>query len=127
MEFFTKDSGERKDFNSGMRRDSDSTKPRFDLLTPKGQKYEDTMLFRWAMLMKRGIDKYGLRNWELANSEEELERFKASCYRHFIQWMSDIDDGEDHAAAILFNVNAVEFLKQKLRKKRDSDFGSSLN
>ncbi len=131
MDFFTKDSGERKDFDSGMRRDSDGNKPRFDLLIPKDQKYEDTLLFRWAMLMKRGIDKYGLRNWELANSEEELERFKASGYRHFIQWISDIDDGEDHAAAVLFNINAVEFLKQKLKNKKDfsgnSSFGNALS
>lgn len=54
------------------------------------------------------------RNWELANSEEELNRFKASAFRHFIQWFQGNDD-EDHASAILFNVNAAEYLKDKLK------------
>ncbi len=117
MEFLTKDSGERKDFVSGMSRDSDKDKPKFELLIPQGQKYEDTMLYRWAMLLRRGADKYGLRNWELANSIEEMERFKSSASRHFVQWLSNLEDDEDHAAAILFNVNAVEFLKKKLQNK----------
>lgn len=119
MEFVTKDSGERKSFESGMNRDSDSNKPKFDLLIPKGQVYEDTLLYRWAMLARRGADKYGSRNWELANSIEEMERFKSSASRHFIQWMSEINDGEDHAAAVLFNINAVEFLKQKSQNKKE--------
>jgi len=119
MEFLTKDSGERKSFESGMNRDSDNNKPKFDLLIPKGQAYEDTLLYRWAMLLRRGADKYGIRNWELANSAEEMERFKSSASRHFIQWMSELKDGEDHAAAILFNINAVEFLKQKLQNKKE--------
>jgi len=119
MEFVTKDSGERKSFESGMNRDSDSNKPKFDLLIPKGQNYEDTLLYRWAMLLKRGADKYGLRNWELADSIEEMERFKSSASRHFVQWLSDINDEEDHVAAILFNLNAVEFLKQKLQNKKE--------
>jgi len=121
MEFFTKDSGERKSFDSGMNRDTDKDKPKFELLIPKGQKYEDTLMYRWAMLLRRGADKYGLRNWELANSVEEMERFKSSASRHFIQWMSDLDDGEDHAAAVLFNINAVEFLKQKMQSTKDSN------
>jgi hypothetical protein len=98
-----------------MNRDTDKNKPKFELLIPKGQNYESTLLYRWAMLLRRGADKYGLRNWELANSVEEMERFKSSASRHFIQWMSDLEDGEDHAAAVLFNINAVEFLKQKFQ------------
>jgi Domain of unknown function (DUF5664) len=125
MEFFTKDSGERKSFDSGMNRDTDKTKPKFDLIIPKGQKYEDTLLYRWAMLLKRGADKYGIRNWELANSFEEMERFKSSASRHFIQWISELNDGEDHAAAVLFNINAAEFLKQKLQNKKDTELKSS--
>ena len=37
MEFFTKDSGERKSFDSGMNRDTDKTKPKFDLIIPKNR------------------------------------------------------------------------------------------
>ena len=76
------------------------------------------------MLSKRGADKYGARNWELANSVEEMERFKSSASRHFVQWMSDLNDGEDHAVAVLFNINAAEFLKQKLQNKKDTELKS---
>jgi len=109
----TKDSGIREEYDSGMRRDTQSGKPRFDLITPKDQQYEETLLYRWAMLMGRGADKYGDRNWEKANSVEELDRFKQSAVRHFFQWMCGLDD-EDHASATLFNINAYEWLKAKL-------------
>ena len=113
--FITKDSGKRKNYKSGMKRDLQDGKPRFDLIIPEGQKYDETMLYRWAMLMERGMTKYGTRNWEKANSIEELNRFKQSALRHMMQWISNEDD-EDHCAAILFNVNAFEWLKEKLKK-----------
>lgn len=59
------------------------------------------------------MDKYGYRNWEKANSLEELIRFKASAFRHFMQWMMDETD-EDHASAVFFNIQATEFVKEKL-------------
>ena len=114
--FETKDSGERVTFNSGMNRDLQDGKPRFDLITPFGQKYNETILYRWAMLMERGMIKYGYRNWEKANSEEELIRFKQSAIRHIMQWMCDEND-EDHASAVLFNINAYEYVKGKLKNE----------
>jgi len=114
-EFITKDSGQRLEFQSGMKRDIQFGKPRFDLILPQWQKYEDTMLYRWAMILTRGWEKYGERNWEKANSQEELDRFKASAFRHFMQWMANEDD-EDHAAAIFFNVNCYEAIKEKMEK-----------
>lgn len=108
MRFETKDSGQRVDFPSGMRRDTDKGKPRYDLI-------DEPMLTRWAELMARGAEKYGENNWKLANSEEELQRFKASGFRHFIQWIRG-DEDEDHAAAILYNVAAAEYVKRKLEK-----------
>jgi len=115
-EYKTLDSGKRQEYNSGMRRDLQDGKPRFDLLIPADQKYEETMLYRWAMLMERGRKKYGERNWEKANSLEELLRFKQSAMRHFMQWFSN-EQEEDHAAAIYFNICAYEWLKNKLEKK----------
>lgn len=106
--FITKDSGERKEFASGMRRDTDAGKPRYDLIPP-------LMLKRWALLMARGAEKYGDNNWQLANSDEELARFKASAFRHFMQWQAGELD-EDHASAILFNVAAYEVIKSKLEQ-----------
>jgi hypothetical protein len=112
--FITKDSGKRQEWNSGMRRDIQEDKPRFDLITPLCVKYSESMLYRWAMLMNRGAVKYGDRNWEKANSQEELDRFKASAFRHFMQWMAGEDD-EDHASAVMFNLSGAEMVKQKMK------------
>lgn len=105
--FETLDSGERKVFDSGMARDTNNGKARFDLLLPKGVRYEEQMLTRLAELMTRGAVKYGDRNWEQAESAEEMARFKESAFRHFIQWMSN-DSEEDHASAVIFNIIAYE-------------------
>ena len=114
MKYVTKDSGKRQDYKSGMRRDLQDGKPRYDLIIPLGVK--DHLLKRWAELMERGMSKYGYRNWEKANSEEECIRFKASAFRHFIQWFQNEED-EDHAVAVMFNINAYETTKTKITKR----------
>lgn len=113
--FITKDSGDREEFDSGMVRDTNGGKPRFDLLIPKGVPFEDLYLTRIARLYERGAVKYAPRNWEKANSQEELDRAKESAFRHFMQWFAGELD-EDHAAAVFFNVNEVETIRCKLRK-----------
>lgn len=120
----TKDSGKRQEYNSGMRRDTQDGKPRYDLLIPKG--LENHMLKRWAMLMERGMDKYGYRNWELADSQEEFIRFKQSAFRHFIQWF-DGEEDEDHASAVFFNIQAAEFLKHKLNDTAKGQTSNNTN
>ena len=104
--FITKDSGARAKYQSGMQRDLQDGKPRYDLIPL-------AMLTRLAELMARGAEKYGERNWEKANSQEEVNRFKSSAFRHFIQWMNG-DEDEDHAAAVMFNIGAAETTKDKL-------------
>jgi hypothetical protein len=116
MKYKTKDSGKRVNYNSGMVRDIQEGKPRFDLIMPEYVPYNEQLLYRWAMLMERGMTKYGYRNWEKADSKEELDRFRQSAFRHFIQWFCGLED-EDHAAAIMFNINAYESLKWKLEQK----------
>lgn len=96
-----------------MRRDTQEGKPDFTLVMSTNVPFDEQMLTRWAGLMTRGADKYGRRNWELADSEEEYARFRASAFRHFVQWLCDQDD-EDHAAAVFFNINAAEYMKGKL-------------
>lgn len=118
QEFITKDSGQRKVFSSGMQRDTSKGKPRFDLILPLSQPYNETMLYRWAMLLQRGAEKYNDRNWELAATKEELDRYRQSVFRHFIQWFSG-DTSEDHAAAIFFNVNGAEYIKGKLNDDKE--------
>lgn len=112
-EFETKDSGERIEYVSGMSRDTQNGKPRFDLLVTDDLPFEDQFLTRFAALLARGAEKYGERNWQLADSPEELARFKASGSRHFMQWMCGEVD-EDHAAAVAFNIMAAEYVKWKL-------------
>lgn len=109
MEFETKDSGQRVDFESGMRRDTDNGKPRYDLIPLKPLK-------RLAELYARGAVKYGEKNWTLANSQEELNRFKASAWRHFVQWQMGETD-EDHAIAVVWNVFAYLTIEDKLNEK----------
>ncbi len=109
----TKDSGSRSEYDSGMVRDLVDDKPRFDLLIPPGQPYEELMLTRLAGLASRGAKKYGEENWTLANSDAELRHFRSSANRHFMQWMAGETD-EDHAASSIWNVMAYEYLKWKL-------------
>lgn len=114
--YITKDSGERVEFDSGMRRDVQDGKPRFDLLLTSDQPYNEQFLTRCAELLERGATKYGVRNWEQANSQEEFERFKASAFRHFMQWYTGEID-EDHSAACYFNLMAAEYVKWKLNNE----------
>jgi len=115
--FITLDSGQRQAYTSGMVRDLQEGKPNFSLCLAQYVPYEHQLFTRWAHLMTRGADKYGLRNWEKANSKEEYERMKASAFRHFMQWINGEED-EDHAAAVLFNINAAESIKYKLQKEQ---------
>lgn len=99
MQYKTKDSGKRVEFKSGMRRDTTEGKPRYDLIPLEP-------LRRLAELYARGAEKYGDRNWQLANSKEEMNRFRASAWRHFVQYMNGETD-EDHAIAACWNLFAL--------------------
>lgn len=107
MDFETKDSGKREEFSTGMQRDTQEDKPRYDLL-------DRAFLKRWAELMARGAKKYGEENWRKAETDVELKRFKASALRHMFQWL-DGDTSEDHAAAVAFNLSGAEMVLTKLR------------
>lgn len=106
----TKASGGRASFIGGGVRDTEANKPRFDLLRPVTVPYEHQMLTRWAALMARGAEKYSARNWEQFSDQAALDRAKSSAARHFEQWFNDELD-EDHAAAVLFNVTAGEYVR----------------
>jgi hypothetical protein len=106
-QFIVKDSGQRQEFASGMVRDVQDDKPMVRLIR------SGPMFMRWAIHLTKGAVKYGRDNWTLANSEEELERFKDSAARHFEQWLNGERD-EDHAAAVFFNINAAEYVLDRL-------------
>lgn len=103
-------------YESGMKREPQKGRERFDLITPACLPYNKTMLYRWAMLMAKGCEKYGERNWEQATGNEELYRFKESAFRHFMKWMQGMTD-EDHAAAVMFNISGCEMVKAKMEDK----------
>ncbi len=104
--FQVKDSGKRQEYASGMVRDLQENKPRYDLVYLP-------LLTDWAWQMGEGAKKYGEWNWTKSNSLEELNRFKASVFRHFVQFMNGEED-EAHHAAVLFNIGAIQYLKNKL-------------
>jgi len=110
-EFYTKDSGKRQKFETGMVRDTNDDKPRYDLIWLQGLK-------RVAELMARGAKKYGARNWEKASTQEELERFQESLLRHTFQYLEG-DRSEDHMAAIVFNAFGAEMVRGKLQQCPD--------
>jgi hypothetical protein len=110
-QFITKDSGARQSFSTGMVRDLQIDKPRYDLIG-----WGWNLIRRWAELMGRGALKYGELNFEKAETEEELKRFKASALRHTIQWYMGETD-EDHCAAAMFNFTGAEMVKVKLNEK----------
>lgn len=112
-QYETKDSGARKHFDSGMQRELKPDVPRFDLLLPEGVPYAEQLLTRAAALVARGAQKYASRDWEQACTPAELEEFQSSAFRHFMQWMTGETD-EDHAAAVFFNLLAVETTKYKI-------------
>ena len=91
-----------------MMRDTDEGKPRYDLIPAE-------MLKRLAELYARGAVKYGEENYLLANTPEELKRFKASAFRHFMAWQAGEDTGEDEAIAIVWNVFAYETIRGRLK------------
>jgi len=116
--FTTKDSGYREQYSTGMQRDTQDGKARFDLLFPLDVPYSDQFFTRIAELMTRGAEKYYERNWEKAITKEEISRFRSSAARHFFQWMSG-DTEEDHASAVVFNLLAYETTVYKISQQEE--------
>ena len=105
--FIIKDSGKREEFAGGMVRDTTDGKINWSLVA------DGPMLKRWAQHLTIGANKYAVRNWMLAEGATELERARESAFRHFMQWYYRERD-EDHAAAVMFNMNEVEYIEEKL-------------
>jgi hypothetical protein len=101
-----KDSGERLQMK-GMVRDVTADKIDYSLAL-------DGPLFeRLAKHLTEGGKKYDKRNWMGAYTQEEYDRFRESAIRHFVQYLRG-DNDEDHFAAVVFNLNGMEYVKQKL-------------
>jgi hypothetical protein len=111
-QYKTLDSGKRQEFSTGMVRDVTEGKIRYDLV-------DQPMLKRWAELMTRGAEKYGPANWKKASTQEELDRFRQSAFRHFYQYMEG-DTTEDHAAAVYFNLAGMEYVRVRIHNAKDT-------
>lgn len=103
MNYTTKDSGERQTFDTGMVRDIQTGKPRYDLLPVE-------VLTRDAELLARGAVKYGDHNWKLG---QPFSRAYASTLRHIYQWASG-DRSEDHLAAVRFGAMTLMYYEEKI-------------
>lgn len=104
--------GKRVTFESGMVRDSADGRVQYWRIL------DGPMFDRWAEHLTASSSRYpdvalGRANWTLANSEYEYQRFKESAFRHFIAWYRGQKD-EDHAAAVFFNINGAEYVREKL-------------
>jgi len=106
--FVTKESSNQETFASGMVRSSAAGKIDYSLIM------DGPMFERWVALLHRGAKLYEPRNWMKADGQVELDRFRESAFRHFMQWWNGEGD-EDHAAAVMFNINGAEFVKEKMR------------
>ena len=107
-DFEVKDSGQRELFSSGMVRDTSAGKVDYTLVL------DGPMFKRWAEHLTKGAVKYKKRNWMQARGVEEYERFKESALRHYDAYLEGQPD-EEHAAGVFFNINGMEYTKQKMR------------
>ena len=107
------DSGKRVTYASGSLRDPEEGKIRWSRIT------FGPMMRRWAQHLTTAMAKYpdpvpGVPNFTLIKTAEELARYKESAFRHFMDWFEG-KENEDHAAAVFFNINGVEIIKDKWR------------
>lgn len=125
-DFVIRDSGKREEFAGGMVRDTAEGKIRPDLVR------DGPMFLRWVKHLTKGAIKYAARNWMLGTGQVEYDRAMESADRHFLIWFTWRKDGiniedsdnptteplkEDHAAAVFFNINQVEYLVPKLERQ----------
>lgn len=110
-DFVVNDSGKRKQFETGMQRDTTEGKVRFDLV------FDGPLVKRLAAHLTKGAMKYEARNWMKAATQEELDRFRESAVRHFVQWLNG-DTDEDHAMATVFNINGALYVEERMKQRQ---------
>ena len=99
------DSGKREEFKTGAVRDIIIGKGRYDLLS-------SIAIHRLAQHSENGGIKYEDRNWEKGIP---LKRFLDSALRHLFQLL-DGGESEDHAAAVMWNVQCFIHTQEKIRR-----------
>lgn len=105
LDYKTKDSGERRHFDSGAQRDVVTGKGRYDLISP-------IMIDRLAKLLQRGAEKYNDRNWEKGMP---LSVYMDSGMRHLYKYLEGQRD-EDHLIAAIWNLQALLHIEEMVRR-----------
>ncbi|HOQ79911.1 MAG TPA: DUF5664 domain-containing protein [Candidatus Cloacimonadota bacterium] len=77
-------------------------------------------LTAFALFMEAGAKKYSFENWKLLNTPEDIERFKESCLRHYVQWQVGQQD-ENHLLATVFNLMALFYHTRKQEESRNNE------
>lgn len=112
MTYKIKDSGQREEYSSGAMRDTEEGKLDWSNLFV----HFEPMGTRYVQHMTKGREKYpdpepGVPNWTLFEATPEmLARTLRSFDRHVKAYRMGLTD-EDHAAAIIFNLNLAERIK----------------
>lgn len=104
-DYIVKDSGERKQFETGAVRDTGTGKGRFDLIPAYP-------LFRLAKLYEAGAVKYADRNWEKGIP---TGRFLDSAFRHLVNYQ-DGDRSEDHLIAVAWNIFGLIWTQEQVKR-----------
>jgi len=104
-DYITKDSGERRKFNTGAQRDVVDGKGRYDLISP-------IMIERLAKLLQRGAEKYNDRNWEKGMP---LSVYMDSGMRHLFKFLEGHRD-EDHLIAAIWNLQALLHIEEMVKR-----------
>lgn len=102
-----KDSGERREFETGSVRDAQSGKGRFDLIPYLPQEL-------LAKHYEEGIGKYGERNWEKG---QPLKVFLDSALRHLSKFASGARD-ENHLSAAVWNIYGYQWTENEIIEGR---------
>jgi hypothetical protein len=109
-DYITKDSGDRRKFNTGAQRDVVDGKGRYDLISP-------IMIERLAKLLQRGAEKYNDRNWEKGMP---LSVYMDSGMRHLFKFLEGHKD-EDHLIAAIWNLQALLHIEEMVKRGKLSE------
>ena len=100
-----KDSGERREFQTGAIRDRGAMKGAFHLPPTYG-------LLAAALQMERGAGKYEARNWEKGMP---LSEFYNSAMRHLVKLIAGYQD-EPHLDAAIWNLLCLAETRERIRR-----------
>jgi len=105
-----KDSGQRREFDSGAVRDMGKGKGRYDLISPIATK-------ELALYMEKGLEKYPERNWEKGIP---MSSHLDSTQRHLNLFKEGVKD-EDHLLAAYWNIHCMLHNREMIRRGRLRD------